>query len=458
MDKWSSMRSVQVSPKIRARLHAAIGSPAVKAGAIVLLVLLCFTACTRETNVQLSRGFVETEFIDKDGISHTYLVFVPYDYEPDQKRPLILFLNGKGENGTDGYWTIHNNFGIEVWEMKRHFPFVCAIPQCPDETGWNQENLLRAFDFADKVEEAYGTDEDRVYITGVSQGGQGVWNALGIAPERFAAAVPLCGTPSVDAKTVAQSGIPIWNHCNEKDKPSLVDANRKMHMNLLKAGASPLYTEYKASGHNCWDRVYRSAPVYEWLLEQRRTADRGSETKFQLFSSDEVISNWIATDGAAWQSAEDRVLPPDSTDSKKQNMLVSDKGYPQWELHLDACLGGEGKVCRLGITNQSAEDCDTPTLEIVLPLVDHGFGEVRSSDGNWSAAIATLAQRQLLDDYANDIRLSWRDQHLKLYINGCLAVDTLIPETIVKKGVAVRPILLADQTVSWQNIRLKTLN
>ncbi|PQO27627.1 hypothetical protein C5Y96_19055 [Blastopirellula marina] len=419
--------------------------------------LLQAFGCAKQDESLTQRGFVETEFTDKNGQSHTYLVFVPYDYEPDQNRPLILFLNGKGENGDDGYWTIHNNFGIEVWEMKRHFPFVCAIPQCPDEAGWTRENLLRAFDFADEVEETYGTDKDRVYITGVSQGGQGVWNALGIAPERFAAAIPLCGSPSVDAETIAKSGIPIWNHCNEQDKPALVEANQQMHMNLLKLGVSPLYSEYKASGHNCWDRVYRSAPVYEWMLEQRRTDNRSSKM-FRLFSPSEIASNWVPLGNTPWRIADERVHPPEDIDFKAQDMLVSDKAYSQFELHLDACLGTESKGCRLGLTSHASEDRDTPTLEVVLPLVDQGVGEVRSSDGMWKAAIEPMAQRQLLSDYANDIRLSWQEKRLKLYINGCLAADVSVPDEIIHEGSVTHPTLMSDHDVGWQNIRLKTLD
>ncbi len=424
---------------------------------LAFAIVLQICGCTQQDELLTQRGFVETQFTDKHGHVHTYLVFVPYDYSPDQHPPLLLFLHGGGqEPGIDGYWSIHNNFGIEVWELKRNFPFVVAIPQYPEGESWTGEALVRAIDFSDEIAAKYQTDKDRFYVTGVSVGGQGVWNAISEYPDRFAAAVPMCGYPSGNREAIAKSGIPIWNHCNKQDKQSLVDANREIRLELLKAGVSPLYTEYKASGHNCWDRVYRSASVYEWLLEQRRTEDRNS--KFQLFKPEEIVSSWISTGNVPWQVSEGKVSSSESSDFEKPNMLVSDKWYRQFELHLDICLSAESKGCRLGITNQSPEDCDTPMLEVVLPLVDHGIAEVRSSDGKWNTTIEPLAQRQLLGDYANDIRLSWQDNYLKIYINGCLAVDTLIPEKIVDKDSAVRPILLADQTVSWQNIRLKTLN
>ena len=103
--------------KITIRSHQSVGSQwlfCLALGLLSIAMVGCSKATTDETT---AHGFVETQFTDKQGNEHTYLVFVPYDYEPGQKRPLILFLNGKGENGNDGYWTIHNNFGVEIWEM-----------------------------------------------------------------------------------------------------------------------------------------------------------------------------------------------------------------------------------------------------------------------------------------------------------------------------------------------------
>lgn len=434
----------------------------IRRGRMMLLLTLGLffvsdVGCNTATIEEAAHGFVETQFTDKDGSNYTYLTFVPYDYEPGQKRPLLLFLNGRGENGVDGYWTIHNNFGIELWEMKRHFPFICAIPQCPDDKGWSGQNLQRAFDFADEVAKTYGTDEDRVYITGVSQGGQGVWNAISQSPERFAAAVPLCGSPSIDIEAVAKSGIPIWNQYNEQDAPTLVESNRQVRLKLMEAGASPIYTEYQASGHNCWDRAYRSAPVYQWMLEQQRGNDRESGAAFELFSAEDIVANWVSPKGSSWRVAENRVVPPDD-DSNKLEMLVSDNGYRHFELHLDAYLGAESKGCRIGITNEAPESNSTPTLEIVIPFTEQGVGGIRTSDGRWIASLDPLAQRQLLSEYGNDLRMHWRDEHIKLCINGCTAFNVPIPAELLKGESEIRPILLADHDVSWQHIRLKILD
>ena len=98
--------------------------------------LALFSAQRFDGSPPSERGFVLKRYVDPQGEEHHYLVFVPYDYQRGQKRPLLLFLNGMGENGTDGVSAVSNNFGIQVWEMKRHFPFVAAIPQCRPGAGW----------------------------------------------------------------------------------------------------------------------------------------------------------------------------------------------------------------------------------------------------------------------------------------------------------------------------------
>lgn len=401
-----------------------------------------------------SLGFVETSFTDKNGDTYTYLVYLPYDFKLGQKRPLLLFLNGVGENGVDGYWTLENNFGIEVWEMKRSFPFVCAIPQCPKDERWEGDTLQRAIEFAEQVEINYGTDQDRMYITGVSEGGRGVWNAIEQYPDKFAAALPLCGTPSVEnVPQVAGSGVPIWNHYNEKDEPELVDANRKVRTELLEAGASPLFSEYQAKGHNCWDRVYRSTPVYQWLLEQR-WSDRQVGSKFKLLTADEVAADWQSTTNARWQVMGQHLLSPESSNFGGQESLIGNQGVSDLELHVDACLDAEAKGCRIGVSGGGSDENTELLLEVVLPLSDVGLGEVRLGDLSWSMPIDPLAQRQLLADHANDLRMACGHGSLRVMVNGAVVVDTEVPSQFAEQSLFY-PVLFADPGVRWQLVRTK---
>lgn len=426
---------------------------------IIFVLLVSLNACSNTTLSSNDVGFVETKFIDNDGSIHTYLVFVPYDYEPTQKRPLILFLNGKGENGVDGYWTIHNNFGVELWEMKRRFPFICAIPQCPDEAGWSKSNLQRALDFADEVALKYGTDADRFYITGISQGGQGVWNAISQSPERFAAAAPLCGIPNISAKTLAESKLPIWNFYNDGDSSELVEANQQMRLDLLEAGSSPLFTQYKADGHNCWDRAYRSKALYEWLLANQRDSTRRQQSTFRLISPEEIVEHWRSTEQGRWLITDEGITASPDSDSSRNELLVSDRAYENFDWHVDAKFGTTCSRCRLVLMTQAKDNNTKPsqTIEVVLPLAANGIGGVRLMGGEWLAYLDPLAQRQLQTSYSNDIRVSLRSGKLSIHINGCLAVDAVPLDKIQQQNTKYFPSFVAQPNLKWQYCRLRVV-
>src|SRR5262245_15334530 len=78
------------------------------------------------------RGFVCRRHAD----GSEYIVFVPHEQSPGERLPLIVFLNGTGENGADGVKQLSNNFGSAVWELKARFPFVVLATQCGLNGHW----------------------------------------------------------------------------------------------------------------------------------------------------------------------------------------------------------------------------------------------------------------------------------------------------------------------------------
>jgi len=119
------------------------------------------------------------------------------------------------------------------------------------------------------VETEYRTDLKRVYLTGVSMGGEGVWSLAAAHPEKFAAIVPVCG--GGDPKTASRiKDIPCWCFHGDADKMVPVRVSRMMVRALSDAGGRPQYQEYSGAGHNCWDQVYSDPELYEWLVRQKR--------------------------------------------------------------------------------------------------------------------------------------------------------------------------------------------
>ena len=195
-----------------------------------------------------------------------YLLFLPADYEKAEKPfPLILFLHGAGETGSD-LSKVKKHGPPKVVEKKKDFPFIVVSPQAP-RRGWDPQALLALLD---EVEAKYKVDKDRVYLTGLSMGGFGTWRLAAVAPERFAAIAPICG--GGDPKTVAKlKGLPIWVFHGAKDNAVPLKRSQDMVKALKDAGHEVKFTVYPDAGHDSWTASYNNPELYKWFLSHKRT-------------------------------------------------------------------------------------------------------------------------------------------------------------------------------------------
>jgi predicted peptidase len=112
-------------------------------------------------------------------------------------------------------------------------------------------------------------DPKRIYITGLSMGGYGVWDLLARRSELFAAATPVCG--GADEATAEKiKRIPVWAFHGAKDTAVKPVRSQRMIAALQKAGGKPKYTEYPDVGHNSWDNAYKDPKFYQWLFDQHK--------------------------------------------------------------------------------------------------------------------------------------------------------------------------------------------
>ena len=114
-------------------------------------------------------------------------------------------------------------------------------------------------------------DHRRLYVTGLSMGGQGSWFAAAAKPNRFAALLEVCGGGD-PLWADRYAGIPIWAFHGQDDNVVPISRGREMIMALTKAGHHPelRYVEYPKVGHNSWTRTYARDDVYEWLFSKRK--------------------------------------------------------------------------------------------------------------------------------------------------------------------------------------------
>jgi len=226
-------------------------------------------AKSRQTAEKMSRKVSETYKLN-------YLLLLPQDYKEKKKErwPLMLFLHGIGERGSDvNKVKVHGP--PKVGEKMTNFPFILVSPQCPDGEWWNNQSLVALLD---DVTKKYRVDTNRVYLTGLSMGGFGAWSLALAYPERFAAVAPICGggNPFVvmayDAKRKAAiKSLPFRVFHGDKDPAVNVSESERMVAFLKKYGCQDVeLTVYPGVGHDSWTQTYKEPKLYDWFLSHRR--------------------------------------------------------------------------------------------------------------------------------------------------------------------------------------------
>ncbi|HXF94962.1 MAG TPA: PHB depolymerase family esterase [Gemmatimonadales bacterium] len=236
---------------------------------------------------------VETGFLDRTVTvaNHTYRyqVYVPATYSTAQPWPVILFLHGAGERGADGLLQTNVGLGPAIRSHPSRYPAIVVFPQAPAESLWTGTPADVALAALDATLREYRTDPDRVYLTGLSMGGNGTWYLAYRYPDRFAAIAPVCGFVTAPTRLRGATAIvppdsgapfpalarrllrlPAWIFHGEVDPVVPVAESRRAADALRDAGSPVRYTEVLGGGHDIWDRVYGSPQFQDWLFAQRR--------------------------------------------------------------------------------------------------------------------------------------------------------------------------------------------
>ena len=216
-------------------------------------------------------GFLLRTFKDEAG-DHNYTVFVPHNYTPAKKWPVILFLHGAGERGNDGVLPTTIGIGPIVRQREANFPFVVVFPQCEDMhgrllKGWSPDMAdgARGIKILEQVEKDYNIDSTREILTGWSMGGYGAWEWAATAPERWLSVVPLSGGGD-RAWGEKLKNVSIWARHGAKDRNVRVERSRDMIAAIQAAGGNPRYTEVADGEHDVWMKAYDDDTLYAWML------------------------------------------------------------------------------------------------------------------------------------------------------------------------------------------------
>jgi poly(3-hydroxybutyrate) depolymerase len=232
----------------------------------------------------------DTGFLNRSltlhGIPYKYQVYLPAEWKRDDGKqwPIILFLHGRGERGSEGMWQTQIGLPMQVRDHPERWPFIIVIPQCPLNHYWtDNEALTVAMETLDRETAEFHADLDRTYLTGLSMGGYGAWELARSLPQRWAAMAIVAGgvfwsyeperwkqqatLPQEYARMVGK--LPIWLFHGTDDTTVLPKQSELLFEAIKNDGGHIRLWEYQGLKHDCWTRAYNEPELPRWLLEHR---------------------------------------------------------------------------------------------------------------------------------------------------------------------------------------------
>lgn len=199
---------------------------------------------------------------------YPYLLFLPrgYNAAASAQWPVIVFLHGSGEAGTD-LEKVKANGPPKIVEHDFGFPFIVISPQTTSEDAFDTAMLEKTLDAALAGLRA---DPDRIYLTGLSMGGIGTWAWAEADPGRFAAIAPVAAEGDT-ARACALARLPTWAFHGDKDDVVPVTGDFSMVAAIRACGGNPRLTIYPDTGHWSWVAAYDDPQLYLWFLHHRRS-------------------------------------------------------------------------------------------------------------------------------------------------------------------------------------------
>jgi predicted peptidase len=261
-------------------------------------------AASRPAVAASINDFVQYSYFDTSNTRQLPgLLHVPAGYaiNPSAARPLILFLHGAGESGTNNLLQINSNIDNLLAAAKTRDAFLYA-PQT--NIGWGNSTLLsHAMTMIDRAISDRNVDPNRIYVTGLSMGGGGVWNFGNLFADRVAASVPVCAVyPTSSFRPSIMIDEPIWAFHGRSDTVVPVQVTREVINTLVTEAGLPIptypatsntffpntrfdfpptdlhYTDMRGN-HDIWFQVYNQSTngaMYDWMFSHGVVPEPGT--------------------------------------------------------------------------------------------------------------------------------------------------------------------------------------
>lgn len=232
------------------------------------------------------QDYAKTEFVSGQNARMPYRVLSPTRIDSTATYPLVVFLHGYGERGTDNEkQLLHGGAVFSNPANADKFPAFVLFPQCKDKS-WTGNINARDFMPGAKVPEESEpekllialirdfisknpVDTSRIYLVGISMGGIATYDLACRHPEMFAAAVPICGAVNPERLSDA-TGVNFMIFHGEDDDQVPSFCSRQAYKALSSAGNEVDYIEFSGMGHDCWNAAFNYPSLFPWLFSQSK--------------------------------------------------------------------------------------------------------------------------------------------------------------------------------------------
>ena len=200
----------------------------------------------------------------KLAIEVNYIIKLPDNQK--EKFPLLVFLHGSGERGTN--LDLVKNHSPFTYQNLMQKDVAILAPQCPENKWWDTNAI---YELIQSITSKYNVDKSRIYLTGLSMGGWGTWKLATEHPELFAAVAPVCGVTDVNILKNVEvlQKMPIHIFHGALDDIVSPNMSIEIYQKLKKVNANCSLTIFPNDNHNSWDSTYSDPKFYEWLFTQK---------------------------------------------------------------------------------------------------------------------------------------------------------------------------------------------
>lgn len=260
---------------------------------LIGLSLLCWTIAIM-ANAQ-HEAYRANSYISKEGDSLHYRQLSPLQIEKGEKYPLVLFLHGAGERGSNNQSQLTHGGGMFSNPVNRErYPAFVLFPQCPAELYWPSPTrpgsfhegnpfpynatisrpLALTMELLGEVIATYPVDKDRIYVVGLSMGGMGTFDLVRRYPDLFAAAIPICGGIHGERLHNFKTNTSFRIFHGDADAVVPVRYSREAYLKLKAEGVNVEYIELPGVNHNSWDPAFNRDDFMPWLFEQNKKTNK----------------------------------------------------------------------------------------------------------------------------------------------------------------------------------------